>query len=55
MDGSFHKETQSWFDIITEDDILDGGIREIKDLLFDDIDDNGKNDMVIMVQEPQME
>ena len=33
-----------------EDDIFDGGVREISDLLFDDIDGNGKTDMVIMVE-----
>ena len=45
-----HKETQRWFDIITEDDVFDGGIREISDLIFDDIDNNGKTDMIIMVE-----
>ena len=48
--GLSHKETQRWFDIITEDDIFDGGVREISDLIFDDIDNNGKTDMIIMVE-----
>lgn len=48
--GLSHKEAQSWFDIITEDDIFDGGVREISDMIFDDIDNNGKTDMVIMVE-----
>ena len=53
--GLSHKETQRWFDIITDDGVFDSGFREISDLIFDDIDDNGMTDMVIMVQEPQME
>lgn len=53
--GLSHEETQRWFDIIMEDDILDGGIRAIRDLIFDDIDGNGMTDMVIMVNEPEME
>ena len=52
--GLSHEEAQRWFDIITEDDILDGGAGEIRDLLFDDIDGNGVTDMVIMVQETEM-
>lgn len=52
--GLSPEEAQSWFDIVTEDDIFDGGVREISDLLFDDIDGNGKTDMVIMVQETEM-
>lgn len=48
--GLSHEEAQNWFDIITEDDIFDGGVREISDLIFDDIDNNGKTDMVIMVE-----
>ena len=52
--GLSHEEAQRWFGIITEDDILDGGAGEIRDLLFDDIDGNGVTDMVIMVQETEM-
>ena len=51
--GLSHEETQRWFDIIMEDDILDGGIRAIRDLIFDDIDGNGMTDMVIMVQKTE--
>lgn len=47
-------EAQSWFDIVTEDDIFNGGSREISNLIFDDIDRNGKTDMIIMVQETEM-
>ena len=49
-----HEQAQSWLDIATEDDIFDGGSREISDLKFDDIDGNGMTDMVIMVQETEM-
>ena len=52
--GLSHEQAQSWLDIATEDDIFDGGSREISDLIFDDIDDNGMTDMVIMVQETGM-
>ena len=53
--GLSHGQARSWFDNVTEDDIFDGGVREISDIIFDDIDGNGMTDMVIMVQEPQME
>ena len=52
--GLSFEEAQSWFDIVTEDDIFGGGVREISDLIFDDIDSNGKTDMIIMVQETEM-
>ena len=52
--GLSHEEAQRWFDIVTEDGIFDGGVREISDLIFDDIDCNGDIDMVIMVQETGM-
>ena len=52
--GLSHEEAQRWFDIVKEDDILDGGAGEIRDLLFDDIDGNGMTDMIIMVQETEM-
>lgn len=52
--GLSHEEAQKWFDIVMDDDVLDGGIREITDLLFDDIDGNGMIDMIIMVQETEM-
>lgn len=51
--GLSSQEAQSWFDIVTEDDIFGGGAREINNLLFDDIDGNGKTDMIIMVQETE--
>lgn len=47
--GLSFEEAQSWFDIVTEDDVFEGGAREISNLIFDDIDCNGKTDMVIMV------
>lgn len=49
--GLSHEQAQEWFDIVMEDDIFDGGVRGISGLIFDDIDGNGKGDMVIMVQE----
>lgn len=52
--GLSFEEAQIWFDIVTEDDIFGGGVREISDLIFDDIDCNGKTDMIIMVQETEM-
>ena len=52
--GLSPEETQRWFDIVMEDDIFDGGSREISNLIFDDIDSNGKTDMIIMVQETEM-
>lgn len=52
--GLSFEEAQGWFDIVTEDDIFGGGVREISDLIFDDIDSNGKTDMIIMVQETEM-
>ena len=51
--GLSHEEAQKWFDIVKEDDILDGGAGEIRDLLFDDIDGNGMTDMIIMVQKTE--
>ena len=51
--GLSHEEAQRWFDTITEDDIFDGGVREITDILFDDIDGNGMIDMIIMVQKTE--
>ena len=53
--GLSHEQAQSWFDIAMADDVFKGGIRAIRDLIFDDIDSNGMIDMVIMVQEPEME
>lgn len=53
--GLSHEQAQRWFDIATEDDVFKGGIRAIRDLIFDDIDSNGMIDMVIMVNEPEME
>ena len=53
--GLSHEQIQSWFDIVMADDVFKGGIRDIHDLIFDDIDSNGMTDMVIMVQEPEME
>ena len=52
--GLSHEQAQGWFDIVVEDDIFDGGVREISGLLFDDIDSNGETDMVIRVQETEM-
>lgn len=52
--GLSPEEAQSWFDIVTKDDIFDGGSREISNLIFDDIDSNGKTDMIIMVQETEI-
>lgn len=52
--GLSREQAQSWFNTVMEDDIFDGGVREISDLVFDDIDGNGKGDMVIMVQETNM-
>ena len=53
--GLSHEQAQSWFDIVMADDVFIGGIRAIRDLIFDDIDGNGMTDMVIMVNEPEME
>ena len=53
--GLSNEQTQRWFDIATADDVFKGGIRAIRDLIFDDIDGNGMTDMVIMVNEPEME
>lgn len=52
--GLSHEQAQEWFDIVMEDDIFDGGVRGLSGLIFDDIDGNGKGDMVIMVQETNM-
>lgn len=52
--GLSHEQAQDWFDIVMEDDIFDGGVRGLSGLIFDDIDGNGKGDMVIMVQETNM-
>ncbi|MDE6685777.1 MAG: VCBS repeat-containing protein, partial [Lachnospiraceae bacterium] len=52
--GLSHEQAQEWFDIVMEDDIFDGGVRGLSGLIFDDIDGNGKDDMVIMVQETNM-
>lgn len=52
--GLSHEQAQDWFNIVMEDDIFDGGVRGLSGLIFDDIDGNGKGDMVIMVQETNM-
>ena len=52
--GLSHEQAQSWFDIVMEDDIFNGGAREISGLRFEDIDGNDMTDMVIMVQETEM-
>ena len=49
--GLSQKQAQDWFVKAMEDDIFNGGVRELSGLLFDDIDGNGKTDMVIMVNE----
>lgn len=49
--GLSQKQAREWFDKAVEDDIFDGGVRELSGLLFDDIDGNGETDMVIKVCE----
>lgn len=53
--GFFHEHVQRWFDIVTKDDIFDGGVRKLMDLLLDDIDGNGEYDLVIMLRQPETE
>ncbi|MDE6531347.1 MAG: hypothetical protein K2K96_11370 [Lachnospiraceae bacterium] len=52
--GLSHEQAQNWFNTVMGDDIFDEGVRELSGLIFDDIDGNGKGDMVIMVQETNM-
>ena len=47
--GLSYEQTQRWYDIVMEDDIFTGGLREISGLLFDDIDGNSETDMVIIL------
>ena len=52
--GLSYDQVQGLLDIVMEDDIFAGGVREISGLLFDDIDGNGETDMIIRVQETEM-